>query len=116
MLGAVKAIFSGWAIMAALIMGMRMVMISIWQPPLPHRLQVAFEFAHLTIAGVIGGWVCAKAAPDAPLVCATVLAIVIAGLELISLRRGWTTYHFAHSVAGIIAAPVAVVISAMWMG
>ncbi|MDQ1422259.1 MAG: hypothetical protein QOJ52_4221, partial [Acidimicrobiaceae bacterium] len=45
--------------------------------------------------------------------CALLLAAWCSGLELISLQRGWTTFDLAHAIAGIVIAPLTIIISAL---
>jgi len=67
-------------------------------PPIPIWLRVPFEFVHMTVAGLAGGWVCVRNASDAPLLCALLLAIWCAGIELLALPFRWTTFDLALSL------------------
>jgi hypothetical protein len=50
---------------------------------------------------------------DETVLCALFLAAWCSGLELISLRRGLTTFERAHAIAGIGIAPLSMIASAL---
>jgi hypothetical protein len=50
---------------------------------------------------------------DETVLCALFLAAWCSGLELISLRRGLTTFERAHAIAGIVIAPLSMIASAL---
>lgn len=106
-------VLAGWVGMFALIMGMRMFMVFLKRPPFPERVRVPFEVIHNIFAGIGGGWVCVKSGQNDVVLCAMLLAAWCSGLEWISLRLGWTTFERAHSISGIVLAPLSVVASAL---
>lgn len=109
-------VLEGWIAMFAIVMAFRMAVVTVNLPPIPDRIRVPFEFIHLTIAGFAGGWICARNGQGGQIACAFLLATFCSGLEVLSLRLGWTSFDFAHSVAGIVVVPVAIVLSALfWM-
>jgi len=110
-----RVVLVGWIAMCALVMGMRMGLIALKRPPFPDRLRVPFEILHMAIAGIGGGWICVKSGRDETVLCALLLAAWCSGLELISLRRGWTTFERAHAMAGIVIAPLSIIASALFL-
>jgi hypothetical protein len=115
MLRIAGVVFTGWIGMFALVMGMRMCLVALKRPPFPDRVTVPFEILHMILAGIGGGWICVKSGRDEAVFCALLLATWCAGLELISLRLGWTTFERAHSLSGIVVAPLSVIASALFL-
>jgi hypothetical protein len=107
-----RVVLEGWIAMFAIVMGLRIVMVTVKLPPIPDRIRVPFEHTH-DHSGLAGGWICARSGQGGQLNCALLLATFCSVLEVLSLRLGWTKFEFAHSVAGIVVAPVVIVLSAL---
>jgi hypothetical protein len=112
MLQIAGVILAGWIGMFALILGMRMSIAGLRPPPYPEWFRILFEALHNIAAGVAGGWLCARGGKEA-IFCAVLLAAWCAGLEVTSLKLGWTTFERAHSISGIVLAPLSVVVTAL---
>src|ERR1700730_17670967 len=99
--------------MFAIVMGLRIAMVTVKLPPIPDRIRVPFEFIHMTIAGLAGGCICAGSGQGGESGGVGFLATFCSVLEVLSRRFGWTNFESAHSIAGIVVAPVTIVISAL---
>ena len=115
MFSMVKIVFQGWIGMCVLVMAMRMALVALRRPPFPDRIRVPFEFVHAMLAGIGGGWICARFGREETLLSAALLAAWCSGLEFVSLRAGWTSYEWAHATSMILIAPISVIASALML-